>query len=191
MQQNIRQYQSSFSRQVRWCAIVGMLAVLLAIHAIPAFFQPVFAAGQLPSKPNYPNYATTRCLATWESGIVQGNDITFLTEVTNNCPATVGGGLTTLVAQSNCNGIGTKSDSVSSRVWSQYPGGIQDNEFGSAWGCEICVNHKAYYPPFQVSIKVTAVGQFNYHNVLWRTDSNTFTDSFNIANNGTNVPPCP
>lgn len=59
-------------------------------------------------------------------------------------------------------------------------------------GCVVCENGvPVSYPPFSVTINVTASGSFTYHGRPYAASSDSAQDSTDISNNGSYAPPCP
>ena len=150
---------------------------------------PISYASHIRSNSLTPYYVQTRCLATSSTAYSPSpNDVNALAEVTNNCPAT-----TTLFlgmyVQANCIGKGASG----STGWNLrlYSGSVGDEPQNWGIGCVVCKNGKPIgYPPFSVSVQVQANGTFIFHSILYKTDSNTATDTTNVANDGFYSPGC-
>ena len=94
-----------------------------------------------------------------------------------------------MTATADCAGTG----GAGATTWrfSLYSGSILDESKDWDIGCVVCEDGEPIaYPPFTVTIGVSATGSFTYQGTAYSTDSNTSRDTTNVANDGFYAPPC-
>lgn len=158
------------SSAVKRGAFVGIVMSLL--WGMFALFQTAHAVGLQPSSPHsptHPSYGKAVCLATkLKVEVVGSNTLTANAEVYNGCLANANV-FFDVNATNNCKGAvyGPGNEYLQLK-----PHEVHKVKFGGSFGCVVCHNGKPVgYPPFTVTVSVSAVGGFVYRGTYYKTDS--------------------